>query len=79
MIPMIKSTNKPFSVFGKQLTRDEAEDMIYKDKLAEIVYARCYDALETIVFEGWKGVIEWSDKDLQEALDQLIEGNLKGV
>lgn len=70
------SKTKQFKAFGKEFTRDEAEELIYRDKLGQIIHAGDYYFLKDIIMYGWEGITRLADQDLQEELDELIESNV---
>ena len=61
--------------FGKTITRDLAIDMIVNDFVCGIVYANNTDILEDILLYGWKGLEDWSNKDIQNHIDDLDLSN----
>lgn len=67
---------KKIKAFGKLVSREEAYRIIIRDKIGEIVYARNSNVLECILFSGWKSLEEWTDKELEEYInDWLCEEN----
>lgn len=73
---MTEQESKKFHAFGKSFTREEAEWLIFSDKRTDISYGRNDDVLQLILQDGWQGTSSWSDKELQEELDELLEENI---
>lgn len=57
--------------FGKKVSREKAYQIIINDKIGEIVYARNSDSLEDLLMNGWKTLEKWSDKNLEDFIDEL--------
>ncbi len=63
------------TAFGKKVSREKAYQIIFNDKMNQIVYARMYDALEDILMDGWKGLEQWTDKELEDYIAELLFQN----
>ena len=63
------------TAFGKKVSREKAYQIIFNDKMNQIVYARMYDALEAILMDGWKGLEQWTDQELEEYISELLIEN----
>lgn len=69
----------PITAFGKKVSRDKAIDIIIKDKICDICYARNADSLEDLLLWGWKSLEELTDADLEEYINGLcIENQPEG-
>lgn len=58
--------------WGMKVSREKAYQIIINDKMNEIVEARIYEALEDLIMGGWKGLEEWTDKELEEYISSLL-------
>lgn len=63
---------KNIKAFGKMVNRDKAYQIIINDKMNEIVYARMYEMFEDLLMSGWKGLYDWTDKELEEFISELL-------
>jgi len=61
--------------FGKKVNREKAYQIIINDKISEIVDAGMSDSLEDLLMFGWKPLEEWSDKELEDFIDDLCIEN----
>ncbi len=66
---------KNIKAFGKMVDREEAYQIIIDDKMNEIVYARMYEMFEDLLMSGWKGLYDWTDKELEEFISELCIEN----
>lgn len=46
-------------------------DVIIEDRLTEWVFAHSYESLEEVLLFGWKGLVDYTDKELTE----IVMGN----
>jgi len=61
--------------FGKKVSREKAYQIIINDKICEIVYASNSDTLEDLLMNGWEALEKWSNKDLEDFIDELCIEN----
>ena len=47
------------------MTRREMIEVLIEDRLTEWVFARNYDGLEEILWDGWKGYGGYTDEELK--------------
>lgn len=57
--------------FGKMVSREKAYQIIINDKICDTCDARNTEVLEELLFEGWAGLINWTDKNLEDYIDVL--------
>lgn len=76
MINVSETNETIFRAFGKEFDRDQAEWLVFSDKRTDIAYAQNTETLHDIIEGGWQGTKNWTDKELQEALDELDEFNI---
>ena len=67
--------NKKFKVFGKLVDREEAEQKIKNEIIGDIVDGNNDYYLDQILTCGWTAMNKWSDKEIQDSLDELEIGN----
>lgn len=60
---------------GENMTRDEMIELLIEDRINEWVHARMHEGLEEVLFSGWKGYDEYTDEELDEAFELLVEEN----
>lgn len=67
----VNNMDKKFKVFGKLVDREEAEQKIKNEIIGDIVGSSndCY--LDQILTCGWTAMYKWSDKEIQDSLDEL--------
>lgn len=61
--------------FGKLVTREQAEQIIINDFICDIAYAQNTDTLEGLLLYGWTALTKWSNKELEEYIDELCVEN----
>lgn len=61
--------------FNKKVSRNKAYQIIINDRMNEIVYARMYETFEDLLMYGWKGMENWTNKELEEYIDELLIEN----
>lgn len=66
---------KQFKVFGKIVSREEAEQKIVNEIVGDIVGGSNDYYLDQILTCGWTPLSKWSDKEIQDKLDELEIGN----
>ncbi len=57
------------------MTRDEIIDVLIEERISYWVFARCYEDLEDVLFDGWKGFNDYTDDELAECLYNVEESN----
>lgn len=50
-------------------------EILIKDRVGDWVHAMNHDGLEEVLAFGWKGFDDYTDQELQEAIDELVEDN----
>ena len=77
----MKGIIMPITAFGKKVSREKAIDIIIKDRVNEYCYAQFTDGLELLLLNGWQALTDWSDKELEEYIDDClcIENQPKGT
>jgi hypothetical protein len=63
------------NAFGKKVSRNKAEKIIINDFIGDICHARNTDTLENLLVHGWKGLEKWSDKEIQDYIEELLPEN----
>jgi len=53
------------------MTREEKISILIEGRMWEWVYARNYDGLEDCLTEGFKGYDNYTDAELDEALEEI--------
>lgn len=48
-------------------------EVLIEDRLHDWVFARNYDGLEDILWEGWKGYGKYTDAELKEEIEMRLE------
>lgn len=48
------------------MTRNEIIDVLIQERISYWVFARCYEDLEDVLFDGWKGFNDYTDDELAE-------------
>jgi len=66
---------KKINAFGKKVSREDAYKIIINDYIVDIVYAQNTDVLEFFLMNGWPSLEEWSDKELEEFISELLIEN----
>ena len=66
---------KKINAFGKKVSREDAYKIIINDYIGDIVYAQNTDVLECLLIEGWTSLEEWSDKELEDFISELLIEN----
>lgn len=66
---------KKINAFGKKVSREDAYKIIINDYIGDIVYAQNTSVLEFLLIEGWPSLKEWSDKELEEFISELLIEN----
>ena len=61
--------------FGKQVSREQAYQIIINDKICDICHARNTDTLEDLLMFGWVSLEKWTDKELEEYISELLIEN----
>lgn len=61
--------------FGKQVSREQAYQIIINDKISDICHARNTDTLEDLLMFGWVSLEKWTDKELEEYISELLIEN----
>ena len=61
--------------FGKEVTREEAYQIIVNDWICYICYARNTEGLRILLLDGWTSLRDWTDKELEDFIDTLCESN----
>lgn len=70
----IKKDNK-FKVFGSLVSREEACNIIISDLTSSIIGCQDDCQLYELLTGNWKSPMKWSNKDIQDALDDLLPEN----
>lgn len=66
--------------FGKYINRKKAEQIIINDFIGNILYAGETSGLVYTLMRGWKGLICWSDLDLEDYIENEIgDEDLNGL
>lgn len=55
------------------MTREEKIQILIEDRFWDWVYARNYDGLEEMLQIGFKGYDEFTDQELDDALEEIEE------
>lgn len=71
----MKSKNKTILAFSKYVSREKAIEIIINDYIGNICHARNTNILEYILLYGWDGLNEWSNKQLEEFISELLIEN----
>ncbi|MBU2543274.1 hypothetical protein KJ707_01740 [Patescibacteria group bacterium] len=61
--------------FGKMVSREQAYQIIINDKISDICHARNTDMLEDLLMYGWVSLEEWTDKELEDYVSELLIEN----
>ena len=60
---------------GKNISRDKAYNLIIKDYIDNIIHTHNDEVLEDILINGFKGLTEWSDKNLETFINDVCVFN----
>lgn len=61
------------------MTKEEKIEILIEDKFWEWIYARCTDSLEDLLHEGFKGFDNYTDQELDDALDEIGEEKIEEI
>lgn len=57
------------------MNRNEIISLLIEDRIGDWVHAHNTDGLEEVLVLGWKGYENYTNQELQEAFEELIEDN----
>ena len=57
------------------MKKEEMIELLVEDRINEWVHARCHEGLEDILYSGWRGYNNYTDQELNEAFEELLEEN----
>lgn len=66
---------KTFSVFGRIVDREEACDVIANDYITSILGCHDADQLYELLIGRWQSLDWWTDREIQDRLDELEPEN----
>ncbi len=64
---------------GEYMTRDEIIDLLIEDRINEWIHAAMHEGLKEALYVGWKGFDDYTDQELYDEFEELVEENFDDV